>query len=97
NWGTGHDITTKCSATLKSNCISSSSPTSVKLVVPSGSDLVAVTVNGGTAATNIDNQFHYDSVVSGLSVHGGAEGTKLTISGANFGTAPPTVNWGSAH
>jgi len=93
NWGP-HPITAACSLTIQTDCIASHTNTSVVIAPPFGSGSAAVTVNGGAASAAMDDDYSYGPVVMGLKPQGGTTGTHVTISGAGFGTALPTVDWG---
>ena len=48
NWGEDHPITARCSTTILTDCIQSSSATAVTVVAPEGTEDVPITVDGGT-------------------------------------------------
>ncbi|MSQ23068.1 MAG: hypothetical protein EXR58_00725 [Chloroflexi bacterium] len=75
NWGAGnaHDISQLCSDVVLTDCISKWDDKSVAVIAPNATTAgaavtkqVAVTVNGGTRANSIDNNYYYKSVVTGL-------------------------------
>ena len=72
NWGS-HTITQTCSPTVLTDCISKWSNLAVIVISPDAatagatvSKQVAVTVNGGTRASSVDNNYYYESLVTGL-------------------------------
>src|SRR5207244_651701 len=88
NFGPG-TVSARCTTPTAFGCIVSATSSRIIFKAPADNAVEAVTVSGAsTSAAALDTNVYGVPVVTAVSPVSGQAGTRVTVSGANFGTLP---------